>query len=118
MLPANLERHTLDWRDVGFRKANAVKRRLRQIVSGAEIDVVAANLNWQVSAKVHTDRIESIVKCDLIVDAAGDVPTSLLLGAIAAENNKPFVSTQVFEGGIGFHRLQRRPGLSGRAGDC
>ena len=110
MLPANLERHTLDWRDVGFRKANAVKRRLRQIVSGAEIDVIAANLNWQVSAKVHADRIESIVKCDLIVDATGDVPTSLLLGAIAAENNKPFVSTQVFEGGIGCVVARAIPG--------
>lgn len=101
MLPANLERHMLDWRDVGFRKANAVKRRLRQIVSGAEIEVVPANLNWQVSAKVHSDQIESIVKCDLILDATGDVPTSLLLGAIAAENKKPFVSALVFEGGLG-----------------
>ena len=66
MFPANLERHTLDWRDVGFRKANAVKRRLCHIVSGATVDVVAANLNWQRSAQTHTDQIESIAKCDLI----------------------------------------------------
>ena len=110
MLPANLERHTLDWRDVGFRKAHAVKRRLRHIVSGAEIEVVAVNLNWQRSAKMHTDQIESIAKCDLIVDATGDVPTSLLLGAIAAENRKPFVSAQVFEGGLGCVIARAIPG--------
>jgi molybdopterin/thiamine biosynthesis adenylyltransferase/ubiquitin-protein ligase len=110
MLPANLERHTLDWRDVGFRKANAVKRRLRQIVPGAAVDVVAANLNWQRSAHTHSDEIERITKCDLIVDATGDVPTALLLGAIAVENNKPFVSAQVFEGGLGCVLARSIPG--------
>lgn len=101
MLPGNLERHTLDWRDVGFRKAKAVKRRLKSIVPGASIHVIPANLNWQRSAKTHADQLETIAECDLIVDATGDVPTALLLGAIAAENKKPFISTEVFEGGLG-----------------
>ncbi len=101
MLPGNLERHILDWRDVGFRKAKAVKRHLQRIVPGASIHVISANLNWQRSAKTHTDQLETIAKCDLIVDATGDVPSALLLGVIAAENKKPFISTEVFEGGLG-----------------
>jgi molybdopterin/thiamine biosynthesis adenylyltransferase len=101
MLPGNLERHILDWRDVGFRKAKAVKRHLQRIVPGASIHVISANLNWQRSAKTHTDQLETIAECDLIVDATGDVPSALLLGVIAAENKKPFISTEVFEGGLG-----------------
>lgn len=100
-LPENLERHSLDWRDVGARKAKAVKRRLLQIVPTAAINVIAANLSWQRSAKTQAENIEAIANCDLIIDATGDVPTSLFLGAVAAENGKPFVSIEVFEGGLG-----------------
>lgn len=101
LLPANLERHALDWRDVGFRKAYGLKRRLLHIASGVEVAVVDANLNWQRSAKVHEQQVSAIAECDLIVDATGDVATSLFLGAVAHANDKPFVSAEVFEGGIG-----------------
>lgn len=110
LFPANLERHTLDWRDVGFRKARAVERRLHHIVSGATVDVITDNLNWQRSAKTHGYQIETIAECDLIIDATGDDPTSMLLGAIAAENQKPFVSVEVFEGGLGCMITRAIPG--------
>ena len=42
-----------------------------------------------------------IAECDLIIDAAGDPATSLFLGAVAAANNRPFISVAVYEGGIG-----------------
>lgn len=100
-LPANLERHILDWRDVGFRKAMAVRRRLLHIMAGAIIEVIASNLDWQRSARTHAGHIDMIAGCDLIVDVTGDAPTALMLGALAAENDKPFVSAQVFEGGLG-----------------
>ncbi len=110
LLPANLERHTLDWRDVGFRKAEAVRRRLRHIVPGVSVDVIPANLNWQRSAKEHAGQIDRIAACDLIIDATGDDATALLLGAIAAENGKPFISTAVFEGGLGCMIARSIPG--------
>lgn len=110
MLPANLERHTLDWRDVGFRKAEAVRRRLRHIVPGVSVQVIPANLSWQRSAKTHANQIERIAACDLIIDATGDAPTALLLGAIAAENGKPFLSATVFEGGLGCMIARSIPG--------
>jgi hypothetical protein len=44
------------------------------------------------------------------MDATGDVPTSLLLGTIAAENEKPFVSAQVYEGGLGCVLARAIPG--------
>lgn len=101
LLPANLERHTLDWRDVGYRKVKALKRRLLSIVPGADVKEIAANLNWQRSARTHAWQVEALAGCDIIVDATGDVPTTLFLGAVAAANGRPFVSIEVFEGGIG-----------------
>lgn len=101
MLPGNTERHTLDWRDVGFRKVHGLKRHLLHISPGAEITVVDQNLNWQRSARVHASQTASIAECDLIIDATGDPATSLFLGAVAAANNRPFISVELYEGGIG-----------------
>jgi hypothetical protein len=100
-LPANLERHILDWRDVGQRKASSVKGRLLQICAGARVRVIEDNLSWQRSAKLHASQVDALAGCDILVDATGDVPTSLMLGALAAVNERPFVSAVVFEGGIG-----------------
>ncbi|MEW5789653.1 MAG: ThiF family adenylyltransferase [Pseudomonadota bacterium] len=110
MLPANLERHTLDWRDVGFRKAEAVQRRLRHIVPGASIEAIPGNLNWQRSAKTYASQVDRIAACDLIIDATGDAASALLLGAIATENSKPFLSATVFEGGLGCMIARSIPG--------
>lgn len=109
-LPANLERHVLDWRDVGFRKAHAVKRRLLHIAPGATIEVVDENLNWQRSAKTHARQVEVVADCDLVVDATGDTPSAFMLGAIAFESTKPFVSAEVFEGGLGALVARSMPG--------
>ncbi|MCG5486832.1 MAG: hypothetical protein KK482_24575 [Sinorhizobium meliloti] len=59
------------------------------------------NPNWQKSASTNAAHFDLITACDIIVDAAGDPATSMLLGALAFENQKPFVSVEVFEGGIG-----------------
>jgi sulfur-carrier protein adenylyltransferase/sulfurtransferase len=101
MLPGNLERHALDWRDVGFRKVGGLKRRLLAISPGAEVETIDTNLNWQRSAKTHAWQVEAIAKCDLVVDATGDPATALFLAAVAEANKRAFVSVQVFEGGLG-----------------
>ena len=91
----------MDWRDVGFEKVHGVKRRLLNSVPTADVQLIESNLNWQRSAAAHSSEIDRLAACDLIVDATGDTPTSLLLGAIAAENGRPFVSIEVYEGGLG-----------------
>jgi hypothetical protein len=99
MLPGNTERHALDWRDVGFRKVHGLKRHLLHITPGADITVIDQNLNWQRSARVHASQTASIAESDLIIDATGDAATSLFLGAVAAANNRAFISVEVYEGG-------------------
>ena len=101
LLPDNLERHALDWRDVGLRKVQGLKRRLLSIVPGADVDIVPDNLNWQRSARLHSWQVSGLASCDVIVDATGDASTSLFLGAVADGNGRSFVSVEVFEGGIG-----------------
>jgi hypothetical protein len=100
-LPGNLERHVLDWRDVGSRKVHAMKRRLLQIAPGADIRIIDENLNWQRSARTHAGQFDAIAASDLIIDASGDPALSLTLGALASDNERAFVSVEVFEGGIG-----------------
>lgn len=101
LLPANLERHALDWRDVGFRKVHGLRRRLLGIAPGADITVVDQNLNWQRSARTHAWQIAAVADCDVILDATGDAATALFLGAVADANERPFIAAEVFEGGIG-----------------
>ncbi|MDB5529182.1 MAG: hypothetical protein JWR51_2285 [Devosia sp.] len=100
-LPGNLERHVLDWNQVGLRKVEALKNRLLSIVPGATIKPIADNLSWQRSAETHAWQVQAIAASSIIIDATGDPATSLFLGAVADANEKPFVSVEVFEGGIG-----------------
>jgi hypothetical protein len=110
MLPANLERHALDWRDVGYRKVDALERRLLAIAPDVRISTRAINLRWQLSAKNHAGNVELLTGADIIVDATGDMPTSLYLGALAAVSARPFVTVQVFEGGLGSLVARSLPG--------
>lgn len=110
MLPGNLERHSLDWRDVGTHKVDGVKRRLKQIAPHVIVITITANLNWQTSAERHADRMDSIASCDLIIDASGDAATALFLGALAHANGKSFLSASVFEGGLGCIIARALPG--------
>ncbi|WP_414657902.1 ThiF family adenylyltransferase [Deinococcus sp. VB343] len=110
MLPGNLERHTLDWRDVGAHKTVAIKRRLLHIAPKAEIEIITANLNWQQSARIYSADIDEIAACTVIVNATGDVPTGLLLGSLAEQHRKALVSVEVFEGGLGCLTARFLPG--------
>lgn len=101
LLPGNLERHALDWRDIGFRKVHGLKRRLLGIVPGADITAIDINLNWQRSAKTHAWQVDAVAEGNVIIDATGDPGTALFLAAVAEANDRTFVSVEVFEGGIG-----------------
>lgn len=110
MLPGNLERHSLDWRDVGFQKVEAMRRRLTSIRTNANVIPVPISLNWQLAAPAYAGLVSVLEIADIVVDATGHVPTSLLLGAVATKMEKPFVSVEVFEGGIGCMVARSVPG--------
>lgn len=110
MLPGNLERHSLDWRDVGFRKVEAMRRRLGNIRPQPPLLDIEVNLNWQHSPDRYALITSLIGLSHLVVDATGDVATTLLVASIAHAAGKPFLSTEVFEGGIGCLIARSLPG--------
>jgi hypothetical protein len=101
LLPPNLERNALDWSSVGARKVDGLRARLLAIAPDAKVRAVAETLSWQRSPRTHAAQIESITRCEIVIDATGDPGSSLLLGSLAARAGKPFLSVEVFEGGIG-----------------
>ncbi|QWT22087.1 ThiF family adenylyltransferase [Bacillus sp. NP157] len=110
MLPPNIERHALDWRDIGYRKVDALARRLGVIAPSVKVIRRVLNLDWQQSAKNHAATIDLVASADVVVDATGDMGASLLLGAVASSAGRPFVSVQVFEGGLGCLVARSVPG--------
>lgn len=99
--PGNLERHVLDWRHIGLRKVNALASRIAEIAPAAVVNQIAQSLNWQKSAKRQAEIVGALADCDVIVDATADHAVSLVLGAVAYDNNKAFVAAEVLEGGVG-----------------
>jgi len=114
MLPDNLVRNGLDWRDVGYHKAAALARQIRLVSPGANIDAREYRLGGQTSTGYTETVLQLIGKCDLIIDATADPHVFNYLAAAATRSEKPMMWTQVFGGGIGGlvarHRPQKEPG--------
>lgn len=109
-LVGNLERHTLDWRNIGFHKVDAVAQRLRYISPLADIETININLTGQESNVYVNRAIVKISECDVIVDATANGQVFNLLASIATESKKPLIWTEVYAGGIGGLIARSRPG--------
>jgi len=114
MLPDNLVRNALDWRDVGYHKALALSRQIRLVKPDADIDAREHRLGGQTSTGGIETILQLIGKCDLIIDATADPHVFNYLAAAATLNEKPMIWTQVYGGGIGGmiarHRPTKEPG--------
>lgn len=111
MLPDNLVRHDLDWRDIGVHKANAVARRIQLVNPSAECQVRRDRLGGQESSGSIETLISSLANCDLIVDATADAHAFGYLSAAASTGSKPFLWAEVFGAGIGGLIARHRPSL-------
>ncbi len=113
MLPDNLVRNALDWRDVGYHKAAALGRLIRLASPSANIDAREYRLGGQTSSGYTETILQLIGKCDLIIDATADPHVFNYLAAAATRSEKPMMWAQVFGGGIGGliarHRPQKEP---------
>ena len=111
MLPDNLVRHDLDWRDVGAHKAEAVARRVELVSPTAECHTRRHRLGGQESSGSIETLISSLASCDLIIDATADAHAFGYLTAAAASGRKPIVWAEVFGGGFGGLIARHRPSL-------
>jgi hypothetical protein len=111
VLPENLVRNELDWRDVGEHKAQAAKRRLELLAPGVEVRDEVLRLAGQENNASVARVLKRLGDCDLIVDATADAGVFNLLAHVAQRYSKPLVWMEVYGGGIGGMVARSRPGL-------
>lgn len=111
LLPENLLRHDLDWRDVGYGKADALSRRIRLANSASTVQTRAHRLGGQEASGSVESLIEAIAACDLVLDCTADPKVFNYLCAAVAVGKKPMVWAEVFGGGIGGLIARHRPGM-------
>ena len=111
LLPENLVRNDLDWRDVGQHKVHAVKRRLELLAPGVEVEVRDLDLTGQESNANVAGALKRLGGCDMIVDATADPGVFDLLAHAAKTYAKPMVWAKVYAGGVGGLVARSRPGL-------
>jgi hypothetical protein len=111
VLPENLVRNDLDWRDVGEHKAQAAKRRLELLAPGVEVREELLRLAGQENNASVARVLKRLGDCDLIVDATADRGVFNLLAHAAIRYSKPLVWMEVYGGGIGGMVARSRPGL-------
>jgi molybdopterin/thiamine biosynthesis adenylyltransferase len=111
LLPENLVRHDLDWRDVGEHKVHAAKRRLALLAPGVEVENYNLHLMGQESNANVAGALKRLGRCDLIVDATADPGVFNLLAHVAKTYAKPMVWSKIYAGGIGGMVARSRPGL-------
>jgi len=109
LLPENLVRNDLDWRDVGEHKVHATKRRLELIGPDVEVEVYDLHLTGQESNAKVAGALKRLGGCDLIVDATADPSVFNLLSHVAKAYARPLVWAKVYAGGIGGMVARSRP---------
>jgi len=111
MLPDNLVRHDLDWRDVGTHKAESVARRIQLVNPLAKCALRKHRLGGQESSGSIETLITSLSESDLIVDCTADSSAFNYLCAAVAIGKKALLWAEVFAGGFGGMIARSRPGL-------
>jgi adenylyltransferase/sulfurtransferase len=93
---SNLNRQILHWEeDVGRKKVDSARTKLRNLNSTVEIQAIAETIT-------EGNVSELVDGCDVIVDAMDNLPTRYILNRCAVEKNIPFIHGAVngFEGRV------------------
>ena len=93
---SNLNRQILHWEeDVGRKKVDSARTKLRNLNSTVEIQAIAETITEE-------NISELVGGCDVIVDAMDNLPTRYILNRRAVETNIPFIHGAVngFEGRV------------------
>ena len=109
LLPDNLVRHDLDWRDVGMHKVNALSHKIRNVSPTAKVDVGQQRIAGQEAGARADAALASLTRRDLIVDATASDAVLNLLSGVADSVQKPVVWAKVYGGGFGGLLARSRP---------
>ena len=93
---SNLNRQILHWEeDIGSKKVDSARKKLRNLNSAVEIEAITESITEESVSRL-------VSGCDVIVDAADNLPTRYILNRCAVEKNIPFFHGAVngFEGRV------------------
>nr|WP_276555702.1 ThiF family adenylyltransferase [Bradyrhizobium elkanii] len=111
LLPDNLVRNDLDWRDAGVHKVPALARRLQFVNPSVDVLQWRVPLGGQEANESADAMLKKISECDLVLDATADPNVLNLLSAVAASAKRPVIWAEVFGGGFGGLIARYRPGI-------
>lgn len=111
LYPGNIVRNDLDQRSIGLNKPDAVRARIQEINPLTEVSVRRVLMGGQESSASTEAALQSIAKCDVIVDATADATIFNLCAAVARSQCKPLIWGEVFAGGVGGIVARTRPNI-------
>lgn len=109
LLPDNLVRNDLDWRDAGLHKADALHKRILHVNPHAKVQVRRIRLAGQEAGATAASALAAISQRSLIIDASADANVFNLLSSIAEVQKIPMLWGQVYGGGFGGFIARHRP---------
>ena len=101
LLPDNLVRNDLDWREVGAHKVDAVARRIKLVNPSSVCHPRGYKLGGQQSSGSVESLIEGLAACDLLLDCSADAKVFNYLSAVMAVGKRALLWAEVFGGGFG-----------------
>lgn len=111
LLPENLVRNELDWREMGTHKAAAVARNIQLVNPHAQCQTELHRLGGQQSGGSLEAVIGGLAGADLIIDATSNGNAFNYICAAVSVGKKPVVWAEVYGGGIGGLIARHRPEL-------
>lgn len=111
LMPGNLVRHELTFSSAGHHKVEAIKGTLELINSDIKVTTAKNRVHGQESPVITEYILNSLSKCDLIIDASANPEVFLLLSAIARKKRIPLCWAEVFAGGYGGFIARSHPEL-------
>jgi hypothetical protein len=101
LLPDNVVRNDLDWRDVGLHKADAVASKLQLVHPGVQTQVRRLQLGGQEASASVDATLTALAKCDLAIDATANPVALNIIAGVMDYAKKSALWAEVFAGGFG-----------------
>ncbi|HEY4381397.1 MAG TPA: ThiF family adenylyltransferase [Acidobacteriaceae bacterium] len=111
LLPENLVRNDLDWREVTMHKVDALSEKVQYIRPGALCERYKRSLGGQESSRNVETLMEVLATCDLLVDATAASTAFNYLSSVATFARRTLIWGEVFGGGYGGFVARSRPDL-------
>jgi len=111
LLPENLVRNELDWREVTMHKVNALADKLQYVHPTVVCNRYRRSLGGQESGTNIETLIEVLANCDLLIDATADSRAFNYVGSISRFARRAMIWGEVFAGGFGGFIARSRPNI-------